>query len=632
MIKNFKAYNESIRGAMKPKSEDEILQRIKNSDPQDMLYNSALYNYKEGIDRALEKGADINFDINYVLDNVISNSDTTFDTFKYIYEKTLPGVEKDELYDFKTELVKHCIINNKIDEFSFMLEQFKNKDTQFWVHSVANKLISERYYLNSQMKEKILRALPDSTLDMTVVYMNKYPYEYDEEIDIVKKIRNEKTTQSYNESLRDQMKPKDDSDIVSGLEKIEDPIYRMNKGFDYGFGDKFKPTDKELKKKIGRKLFNYYKSIEPRIKEVEEMTPLKFAGYDIDKHFHWKDYISLSFIYDELGHDVLYDLTYYLKDKTIKIQVLRGRDNQGDYTGSKEWGPIKRFILSNVAYDVNYYKKLSKYSENVYNHLYDIRENNNTYGRVLTLQMSGDWFKMIASGEKKEEYRLIKPFWDSRLDGREYDTVRFIQGRRKDSPNMWVECKGIQKGGQGRPEWGWDRECYIIKLGEVLNVENNGIISEQLKLTPEIQEYLKGYESDEQLLRNGGIPIELLDMAAFGFNTDTITTLMPDQLRIEWKDDLDNVKREIKQKGLTDIEYAKSVDLSEPIDVEYKKVRGVSWFFIQDGHHRYYAAKILNKPLNVNLEIKINPFKKIGGDLSYDEFHREAWKQVKNKR
>ena len=34
---------------------------------------------------------------------------------------------------------------------------------------------------------------------------------------------------------------------------------------------------------------------------------------------------------------------------------------------------------------------------------------------VLTLTISKQWFDMILSGEKTEEYRVIKGFWMSRL-------------------------------------------------------------------------------------------------------------------------------------------------------------------------------------------------------------------------
>lgn len=33
--------------------------------------------------------------------------------------------------------------------------------------------------------------------------------------------------------------------------------------------------------------------------------------------------------------------------------------------------------------------------------------------KVLTLAVSKEWFDMIVSGEKNEEYREIKPYWAS---------------------------------------------------------------------------------------------------------------------------------------------------------------------------------------------------------------------------
>jgi hypothetical protein len=97
---------------------------------------------------------------------------------------------------------------------------------------------------------------------------------------------------------------------------------------------------------------------------------------------------------------------------------------------------------------------------------------NDNFGKVLTLILKGEWFKMIASGEKKEEYRNITPYWDKRLDNKKYDTVKFRLGYETKSPVVWLECKGIKKGGEGNPKWGWDEECYIIKLGKILKTEN----------------------------------------------------------------------------------------------------------------------------------------------------------------
>jgi hypothetical protein len=35
--------------------------------------------------------------------------------------------------------------------------------------------------------------------------------------------------------------------------------------------------------------------------------------------------------------------------------------------------------------------------------------------KVLTLNVSKQWFDMIVTGEKTEEYRVIKPYWVTRL-------------------------------------------------------------------------------------------------------------------------------------------------------------------------------------------------------------------------
>ncbi len=166
---------------------------------------------------------------------------------------------------------------------------------------------------------------------------------------------------------------------------------------------------------------------------------------------------------------------------------------------------------------------------------------------------------------------------------------------------------------------------YVANVGpeNKFDLNEGETVCKPIKITQEIKDFLLKFDSDENLLRSGGIPTELLDKAAFGFD-DTLDQIMPDKLSVKWHDDLDNVKYYIKKKGLTDAEYAKRVDLSEPIDVSFDGKK----FYIEDGHHRYYAAKILNSPLKMNLEIKANPIEALGPGMGYDDFHRCIWKQV----
>jgi hypothetical protein len=118
-----------------------------------------------------------------------------------------------------------------------------------------------------------------------------------------------------------------------------------------------------------------------------------------------------------------------------------------------------------------------------------------------------------------------------------------------------------------------------------------------------------------------------LDRLAYGFSSDDIKTLNPNQLSIKWKEDWSGIKYEQQKSGLSPLDWSKKINLSEPIQVSYQNGK----FYVEDGHHRTYAAKILKKPLNVELEIKDNPINKLTNEkLGYDEFHRCLFKQVIN--
>jgi hypothetical protein len=147
-----------------------------------------------------------------------------------------------------------------------------------------------------------------------------------------------------------------------------------------------------------------------------------------------------------------------------------------------------------------------------------------------------------------------------------------------------------------------------------------------IELNDEVFAFVNKFNTDEELLRSGGLPTKMLDRLAFGFSEEEMKTIDPKDLNIKWKDDMLNVKWEQKQSGLSKKQWAEKINLSEPIDVIFEKNK----FYIDDGHHRSYAALILNKPLNINLTIKTNPITKITPSLSYDQFHRCLFQQVKN--
>jgi hypothetical protein len=105
---------------------------------------------------------------------------------------------------------------------------------------------------------------------------------------------------------------------------------------------------------------------------------------------------------------------------------------------------------------------------------------------TLKLTLNKKWFDMIASGEKKEEYREIKPYWIVRLTNQKekwvrplsfwkfanVDTIVFKNGYSKDAPTILVECKGISIG-NAKPEWSdnWEGGVFVIQLGEIIEIK-----------------------------------------------------------------------------------------------------------------------------------------------------------------
>lgn len=90
---------------------------------------------------------------------------------------------------------------------------------------------------------------------------------------------------------------------------------------------------------------------------------------------------------------------------------------------------------------------------------------------TLHLTLKKKWFNLIKSGQKTEEYREIKPYWDRRLMAdKQYDTVTFKNGYAKDAPTFTIELKEILSG-YGVVEWGAPEgeRVYILRLGEILN-------------------------------------------------------------------------------------------------------------------------------------------------------------------
>lgn len=90
---------------------------------------------------------------------------------------------------------------------------------------------------------------------------------------------------------------------------------------------------------------------------------------------------------------------------------------------------------------------------------------------ILTLAIKKKWFDLIASGEKKEEYREIKPYYQTRFD-KPITHIKFTNGYGNSVPSVVVELLGISKG-IPKPEWSegtieQGTEVYVLSLGDYI--------------------------------------------------------------------------------------------------------------------------------------------------------------------
>jgi len=114
---------------------------------------------------------------------------------------------------------------------------------------------------------------------------------------------------------------------------------------------------------------------------------------------------------------------------------------------------------------------------------------------MLTLPIKKKWFDMILSGEKKEEYREIKPYYTSRLANlfcvytthseyhsqnmknflqSEYakknicEEIMFRNGYSENSLSFIAKC--TLSAGTGKEEWGAEKgkKYFILTIQEIL--------------------------------------------------------------------------------------------------------------------------------------------------------------------
>ena len=97
-----------------------------------------------------------------------------------------------------------------------------------------------------------------------------------------------------------------------------------------------------------------------------------------------------------------------------------------------------------------------------------------------TLPISRRWLDMIACGEKKEEYREDKPYWQTRIldmqkDKGPQETFILRAGYSKDSPAILIDAEPVRRVGGDR-YWGArpDERYIVLKINKVWTISPEG--------------------------------------------------------------------------------------------------------------------------------------------------------------
>ena len=61
--------------------------------------------------------------------------------------------------------------------------------------------------------------------------------------------------------------------------------------------------------------------------------------------------------------------------------------------------------------------------------------------QVLHLNLKGEYFDAIKSGDKVQEFRLYNDYWKKRLVGREYKTIQIKRGYPKKYDHARIEFR-----------------------------------------------------------------------------------------------------------------------------------------------------------------------------------------------
>jgi hypothetical protein len=97
---------------------------------------------------------------------------------------------------------------------------------------------------------------------------------------------------------------------------------------------------------------------------------------------------------------------------------------------------------------------------------------------VVTLPITSYWLYRIYIGEKKHEYRVLSPYYESRLRKWYGQTIPFRFRAGYSLASASVDVMGTPVIGIGSPEWGAPKDdCWNILISSIIDHNYAGILS-----------------------------------------------------------------------------------------------------------------------------------------------------------
>lgn len=133
----------------------------------------------------------------------------------------------------------------------------------------------------------------------------------------------------------------------------------------------------------------------------------------------------------------------------------------------------------------------------------------------MRLNLKGDWYFDIGHGDKREEYREVKPFYDRILDeygyvkikGVEYHAteilVCFSNGYATDRPQMYWTLKNLAIS-QGKEKWG------VVNGVEYYRLYLDEDVTDKVRLHSPLEDEEKHYEKPANHFTGFSIHITLI--------------------------------------------------------------------------------------------------------------------------